>query len=348
MPSDTPSLVAAFEEQIGWCQRLGSPFTAALLRWLLDDWRAGGPLRTLLPDWPGDARADLVPLRLAGGLHALALARRPAALATLYPPAARAFDAAALAPLLRAALTDDAAHLRDFLAHAPQTNEVQRSAVLIAGYAAIGQETGLPLALHEIGASAGLNLLWDRIGYRLGAQRWGDAHSPVQLVSDWRGAPPALPGRIDVVERHGNDLAPIDLHDPDAALRLRAYVWPDQAARAERLNGAIALAQQNPPALQAGDAADWVEQHVAPRPGVATLLVHSVVWQYLPAATRERIAAALARAGAHASRAAPLAWLSMEFHASGAPAELRLTLWPGGATRTLAHAHPHGEWVEFL
>ncbi|MBX3605714.1 MAG: DUF2332 domain-containing protein [Piscinibacter sp.] len=345
---DPDPLVLAFEEQIGWCERLGSPFMAALLRWLLDDWRASGPTRTLLPAWPGDARADLVPLRLAGALHALALAGRPPALAALYPPAAPAFDAAQLGPLLGRVLGDEGAHLRDYLARAPQTNEVLRSAVLLAGYAAVAQQTGLPLALREIGASAGLNLLWDHFGYRLGAARWGDPASPVQLVSDWRGPAPALPAAIAVADRRGNDLAPIDLHDPQAALRLRAYVWPDQAARAARLDGALELARRHPFTLDAGDAADWVERECQPRTGVATVLVHSVVWQYLPAATRARIEAALAAAGAQASTSAPLAWLSMEFHASGEPAELRLTLWPGGATRTLARAHPHGEWLEFV
>lgn len=347
MEPPTPPLIAAFEDQIAWCERLGSPFTAALLRWLVDDWHAGGPLRALLPDWPGDARADLVPLRLAGGLHALALAQRPAALTALYPPASGTFDAAVLGPVLRGVLVDAAAHLRAFLASAPQTNEVNRSAVLLPGYAAVARETGLPLALREIGASAGLNLLWDRFGYRLGAQRWGDAASPVQLDSDWRGTPPALPGHIVVAERRGNDLAPIALHDPAAALRLRAYVWPDQAARAARLQGAIALAQGQPIGLAAGDAAGWVERELMPRTGVATVLVHSVVWQYLPQATRRRIAAAMAAHAEHATPDAPLAWLSMEFHAAGAPAELRLQLWPGGSERTLARAHPHGEWVEF-
>jgi len=76
--------------------------------------------------------------------------------------------------------------------------------------------------------------------------------------------------------------------------------------------------------------------------------VHSVVWQYLPSATRSNIESTLAQAGARATRAAPLAWLRMEFFDSSAPAELRLTLWPGGAERVLARAHPHGEWVEWL
>ena len=344
------ALIESFREQVRWCDRLGSPFTARLLAWLADDWRAGGPMRTLIPQWTaGPPGQDLVPLRLAGGLHALALSGRHPALGALYPPAASDFDNDALAPLLQRLLVDEAAYLRNYLTSAPQTNEVMRSAVLIGGYAAIAQATGLPLALREIGASAGLNLLWDRFHYTLGAQRWGNAGSPVQLVSDWRGPAPALPDRIAVADRRGNDLLPIDLSDAAAVQRLRSYVWPDQRARATRLQGAIALAQHELPVVQAGDAAAWVEQDFAsPRPGLATVLVHSIVWQYLPAATRERIEAALAGAAARADHDAPLAWLRMEFFGKDAPAELRLTLWPEGRERILARTHPHGEWVEWL
>lgn len=344
------ALIDAFREQVRWCDKLGSPFNARLLEWLADDWLAGGPMRALIPEWTaGPPGQDLVPLRLAGGLHALALSGRHPALAVLYPPAASSFDAAALAPLLQRLLVDEAAHLRGYLASAPQTNEVMRSAVLIGGYAAIAQATGLPLSTCEIGASAGLNLLWDRFRYTLGAQAWGDAASPVHITADWRGSPPALPERIAVAERRGNDLLPVDLLDPAAVLRLRAYVWPDQTARAARLQGAIALAQQELPDVDAGDAAAWVEQQLAvPREGVATVLVHSVVWQYLPPATRERIEAALTSAATRATNTAPLARLRMEFFAAGAPAELRLTLWPEGRERTLATAHPHGEWVEWV
>jgi hypothetical protein len=347
-PSD--ALIESFREQVRWCDKLGSAFTARLLEALVQDWLAGGPMRTLLPDWTsGPPATDLVPLRLAGGLHALALSGRHPALTALYPPAAAQFDAAVIVPLLRRLLVDEAEMLRSFLASAPQTNETLRSAVLIGGYAAIAQATGLPLALREIGASAGLNLAWDRFHYQLGAQRWGDAASPVQIVSDWRGAPPTLPAAIVVADRRGNDLMPVDLSDPQAVLRLRAYVWPDQAARAARLQGAITLAQQGLPPVDAGDAAEWVAQQLAaPLPGAATVLVHSVVWQYLPPATRAAIETTLAEAGARATPSAPLAWLRMEFYESGAPAELRLTLWPGGEERTLARAHPHGEWVEWL
>lgn len=349
-PVPDDALIEAFREQVRWCDKLGSPFTARLLEWLADDWLAGGPLRTLIPAWTaGPPGQDLVPLRLAGALHALALSGRHAELAAAYPPAASTFDAATLAPRLRRLLVDEADHVRAYLASAPQTNEVMRSAVLIGGYAAIAEATKLPLALREIGASAGLNLLWDRFHYTLGTQTWGDAASPVRIASEWRGRPPTLPAQIDVAERRGNDLLPIDLADRAAVLRLRSYVWPDQAARAARLQGALALAQRERPVVEAGDAAAWVERELAvPREGVATVLLHSIVWQYLPPDTRARIGAAIAAVGQRASRLAPLAWLRMEFFEIGAPAELRLRLWPAGEERILARTHPHGEWVEWL
>lgn len=343
------ALIEAFREQVRWCDRLGSPFTARLLDWLADDWLAHGPVRTLLPAWTaGPPGQDLVPLRLAGAFHALALSGRHPDLASLYPPAAASFDAQVIAPLLRRLLADEADHFRTYLASAPQTNEVMRSAVLIGGYAAIARQTGLPLALREIGASAGLNLLWDCFHYALGDRRWGDESSPVRIVSAWRGHAPALTTPIAVADRRGNDLMPIDAGDDAAVLRLRSYVWSDQAARMARLQGAIALARQARPVVDAGDAAAWVARELAaPRPGAATVLVHSVVWQYLPPATRAHIETTLAAAAQRASADAPLAWLRMEFYASGAPAELRLTIWPDGQERTLATAHPHGEWVEW-
>jgi hypothetical protein len=344
------ALIDAFREQVRWCDRLGSPFNARLLDALADDWLAGGPMRTLLPEWTaGPPGQDLVPLRVAGACHALALSGRHPELARRYPPAAAAFDADALLPLLRRLLVDEAGLFRAYLASAPQTNEVMRSAVLIGGYATLARDTGLPLSLREIGASAGLNLLWDHFHYALGARRWGDAGSPVRIVSEWRGHAPALPPGIEVADRRGNDLLPIDVDDDAAVRRLRSYVWPDQEARMARLQGAIALARRARPVVEAGDAAAWVERELAaPRPGAVTVLAHSVVWQYLPPATRTRIEAALDAAARRARSDAPLAWPRMEFHASGAPAELRLTLWPGGSERTLATAHPHGEWVEWL
>ena len=91
MPTST-ALIESFREQVRWCDKLGSAFTARLLEALVQDWQDGGPMRTLLPAWTvGPPATDLVPLRLAGGLHALALSGLHPALTALYPPAAAQF-----------------------------------------------------------------------------------------------------------------------------------------------------------------------------------------------------------------------------------------------------------------
>jgi hypothetical protein len=349
--SDDQPLLAAFRRQMAWCERAGAAFTAQLMAWLSHDWAAGGPVRTLLPTWPGDPLADAVPLRLAGGLHALVLGGQAPALAALYPPYRDHFDAARATPVLHALLHTHALPLRAFLASPPQTNEPLRSAALLGGFAAIAQAHGLPLALREVGASAGLNLLWDAWGYKLGDDRFfGPARSPVQLTSDWRGRPPALPDRIAVADRRGCDSNPISLLDPASALRLAAYVWPEQRARLARLQAAIGVARRAGVRPAAADAARWAEQELAaPRPSQTTVLYHSICWQYLGAETQARLHAAIEAAGARATADAPLAWLSYEPPGDDlVTPELRLTMWPGGTTRRLARGHPHAEWVEWF
>jgi hypothetical protein len=340
------ALIDSFRKQIGWCEQLGSPFTARIVEALADDWQQGGALRELLPEWPGDPTHDALPLRVAGALHGLVLAGLDAELAALYPPHAVAFGAAT-ATAIRRALREHPEQVRDYLRVAPQTNEIGRSAVLLGGFATLAQETGLPLAVLEIGASAGLNQWWDNYRYALASTTWGDAASSVIVRSDWQGTPPALPDRIAVARRAGCDVAPIDLRAAGAAQRLLSYVWPDQQERLARLRAAIELARAQPHTVRQADAAPWAEQQLAAAAGgVVTVLVHSIVWQYLGDASRERIRAALARAGEQATRDAPLAWLRLEPSAAAGP-QLKLTLWPGGERRVLADAHPHGAWVRW-
>jgi hypothetical protein len=345
----TLSLADAWARQIAWCDGNGSPFTARVLDAAWTDLARGGALAALLPDWPGDAGADAVPLRVAGALHALALSGRDAELAALYPPLQAAFDANRGPSAVARALDQHREVVAEYLAIAPQTNEIGRSAVLLPGFAEIARATGLPLATFEIGASAGLNQLWPHCSYTLGERRWGDAASDVAIRAEWRGPMPALPDRIELASQAACDIAPINLSADGAALRLLSYVWPDQAERLARLRAAIALAQRLRVRVDAADALPWVERALAaPRPGCASVLCHSVMWQYLPAATRQALQQVVLAAGARATRDAPLAWLAFEPPHGDAHMLLTLTLWPGGVTRTLAVAHPHGAWVQWL
>ncbi len=355
MTHDRTALKLAFDFQIAACQSLGSRFSALVLKIIADDIEAGGPFADLVAPWAEwDARTLVeaaAPLRLLGGLHHLTLSGADPALAAQYPAAREEPDLAGLSAAMLAAGRVHTDHFAGFVASPPQTNEVRRSLCLIGGFLTVARETGLPLRCLEIGASAGLNLNWDRYRYDLeDGSVWGDSASLVRLDGEWTGAAAPFDVAARVAERAGCDRAPIDLADPDSALRLQAYVWADQPDRLARLRGAIALAQAFPPSVEAEDAGVWALGTASPRPGVASVLYHSVVWSYLSAETRAAVEEAIRRAADLARADRPFAWLRMEPRSADptAPMEVRLTLWPGGVERSLAHVHPHGAKVLWL
>jgi hypothetical protein len=343
---------AAFAAQAEVCAGMGSPFTARLCRLAAERLAPGDPVSDRLLGWPGDpgGRADAVPLRLAGALHDLVLGGDPG-LGAVWPPRDGAASDAALWAAVGAAFAGRTAAILAGLDGPPQTNEPQRLAALTPGYLTVAAATGLPLVVSEIGASAGLNLIWNRYAYAFGATGWGDPGSDVRIAPDWRGAAPPTPalGPAAILrEAAGCDRAPPDLADPAARRRLLAFVWADQKARLARTGAAIAAAQAAGVAVARADAADWLEARLAaPRPGAAHVVAHSIVWQYLGPERQARIRATLEAAGARASAAAPLAWLRLEADGGAPGAGLALTLWPGGTTRTLARADFHGSWVDW-
>ncbi len=335
-------LLAHFAEQALHCEGYGSPFTARLIEAMQRDLAAGGPVADLVGDWPGSPRADAVPLRLAGALHAAALSGRDAALAAAYPPG---WEADAVWQAARAFLERERAWVAEFLRSPPQTNETRRSIALLAGFLHLGERFGLPLELFEIGASAGMNLHWDRFAYRTDAWAWGGP-SPAVIETDWRGPPPPLDAPIRVHARAACDQRPPDLRDPEARLRLRAYIWADQAERLARFDAAADLALANGVAVERADAAEWLEHRLPRREtGALTVVYHSVFFQYPPRETRERIQAAIERAGE--AGPGPLAWLRLEPEAAlGGPREsirflVDVVTWPGGERRTLATTDGH-------
>ncbi len=338
----------AFRRQAENCRRLGSPFTAHLcerLAAILDERTALG---RAVAGWPLDPVASALALRLCGALNRTVRAGRAPALARLYPPLADtgpALDAA-----LRTAIAEQGGELAGLLESAPQTNEVARSGILLGGLLSIAAETGLPLALNEIGASAGLNLHADCYAYDLGqGRRWGPGDAPLTIACDWRGAAPPLEAALEIVARAGSDLAPIDPADGAARERVLGYIWPDQPARLARTAAALAHCAAHKVALAQAEAADWAEARLAepPRRGVARVLMHSIAWQYFPQTTQGRVAAALAGAGAAATRHTPLAWLRFEPDGTRGTAAILLTLWPGGETRVLGRGDYHGRFADW-
>ena len=242
------------------------------------------------------------------------------------------------------------AELVGWLELPPQTNEPMRSAPVMAGLLTIAHQTnGLPFALYEVGASAGLMLVLNRYHHRLGATEAGTVGSPVLIHPGWEGSsPPAVP--LEIVRRRGSDLEPLDVTDKRDHERLLAYVWADQADRLARVEAAIAVTATDPPCLDAAEGADWTERtlDLAPEEGIARVLMHAVALQYAREDTRARIRAHAERVGAGAREDAPFAWLRFEadpdFDEQGS---LRLTLWPGGE-EVLAIGDTHGEIVRWV
>ncbi|SDF11101.1 DUF2332 domain-containing protein [Limimaricola pyoseonensis] len=336
---------AALADQSRHCAALGSPFMGRLMALLSEAWPLPGAVAERLEAWPGEvgARAAALPLRFAGGLHALVLQGRDDALAAAYPPHADS-DAALLDAVAGAARRHEA-FLLDWIQSPPQTNEVRRAAALIAGAHLLADRFPLPIRLSELGASGGLNLGFDGFAMEVAGRRYGPADAGVVLRPDWDGPlPPAAD--VAVAERRGADLAPLEPARPEDALRLTAYLWPDQADRLERTRAAMAL--RAPGIVDRADAIDWLEDRLAaPRPGHLHILFHSIAWQYFPPETQARGRRLIEAAGARASEDAPLAWLSMESDGGDPGARIGLRLWPGDLELTLGRIDFHGRWVRW-
>ena len=231
----------AFFKQAAGCDMLGSPFTARLCRLFAERLRPGTDVADRIIGWPGDPlpSADSVPLRIAGCLHALVLEGREPELAAAYPP--NEADDDTLWSAIGEAMSRHVAFILDRLNSAPQTNEVRRSGALLPGFLLIGEIFGKPLVLSEVGASAGLNLQWDRYRYDLGGHVFGPPDSPVLIAPEWRGNPPP-DADIMVAARAGCDLNPVRAADPAHRLRMLSYIWADQADRLERTAAALNIA----------------------------------------------------------------------------------------------------------
>jgi len=337
----------AIAGQLQWqadaCRMIGSPLYAGLMERAAEDVRVGGPTAEILRGHENDPRFSVLGLRLLGAVNRLVLSGREPALADAYA-AGRVSEAwERLLDVLRR----NSGELRDSLEQPVQTNEVGRCAALLFGFLAVAGETGLPLRLLEVGASAGLNLRWDRFAYAADGFAWGATDSPMQLEFELEGAAPALPTSVEVAERRGCDANPIDATTPEGRLTLLSFVWPDQPERIARMEAALEVANEEPVELERETASTWTRRMLAdPASGRATVIYHSIVSQYLSDAERAALFDGIREAGERATPDAPLAWLRME--PADDRANLELTLWPGGEDRLLARVGYHGTPVELL
>jgi len=334
----------AFRIQEFYCSKMGAPIYARLCAAIADGLTRNSRTGARILDWPGEPTRDALPLRFIGGLHALV--RADAGMAAVFR--GDTSDPAAIALALNAALAAHDDFLWPWLDGPPQTNEPGRSSELMVGLMEIARRHGPRIDLLEIGSSAGLNLLIDRYAFDLGGVKIGPADAPVTITPDWKGDPIA-PVPIDIVSVRGSDIQPLDATDPAIEARLAAYVWPEAPVRGERLIKAIAMQRARAVDLVQADAADWIEARLAEpqEAGVTRVLMHSVVWQYLPEPVAERIRAAMNAAGARATAARPLGWVMAEPDRAFAHHVISVKSWPGHAEwRQLGTAHAHGAWIK--
>jgi hypothetical protein len=352
MTANTEHLLHTLRSQGRFCGASGSAMYDELFELVARDVEAAGIFAAILAGQEDVPAREAVPLRLLGGLHRLVLDGRAAVLRRWYPSTGGSWDAGAAWPEIKLVAAGHAESLRAALGQPPQTNEVGRSAALIGALLRVNHEIDLPIRLFEIGSSAGLNLRADHYRYRYDGGQWGPIDSPVLIDDAWQGLLPPT-SSLRIVERRGYDIAPIDVTGvtgTDGELRALSYVWPDQAARLDRLRGAIAVARTVPAQLVRQTAADAVAG-LTLADGALTVLWHSITWQYLSEDQRTAVRARVNALGAVSETRSPFAHLTMEPARDGPGSPLKFLVrarrWPGGDLVVLGECHAHGAPVNW-
>jgi hypothetical protein len=347
---DGDEMLRALLQQAESCRSLGSAMYSALFTDLAADYADGGRTYALLAGRSLRPVHDAVPLRLAGAIHRVVLQGKDDRLARHYPSVggkpAEDFTADFIG-YMRDHLED----VENGLATQVQTNEVGRSVahlVLSHWLTTLGVEQ---FSFLEIGASAGLNLNFDRFYGCFGQLRMGDPSSSLRFMGDWFSNAPDVP-RVSAtaIGKRGCDISPIDVARPDDEARLLSFVWPDQKLRLERLRSAIAIAKAHRPIVDAASADEWIALQLARPNEHATLIFHSIVWQYLGTETQNRLKHAIYSAGESATPTAPIVWARME--PAGPVADIQVDVFDGLSSEPrhyrLAEIGYHGQNMNWL
>ena len=347
---DGDEMLRALLQQAESCRSLGSAMYSSLFTDLAADYADGGRTYALLAGRSLRPVHDAVPLRLAGAIHRVVLQGKDDRLARHYPSVggkpAEDFTADFIG-YMRDHLED----IENGLATQVQTNEVGRSVahlVLSHWITTLGVEE---FNLLEIGASAGLNLNFDRFYGCFGQLRMGDPSSSLRFMGDWFSNAPDVP-RIGAtaISKRGCDISPIDVTQPGDESRLLSFVWPDQRLRLERLRSAIVIAKTHRPLVDQASADEWITQQLARTNGHATLIFHSIVWQYLGTQTQNKLKQAIYNAGKTATTTHPIVWARME--PAGAVADIQVDVFDGSGAEPrhfrLAEIGYHGQNMNWL
>ena len=231
-----------------------------------------------------------------------------------------------------------------------QTNTVRRSACLLPAFEYVSQAVDrAPLGLVEIGSSAGLNLLWDRYGYRYDEQMAGDEASAVEIDCERRGEiEPPLPDAMPPVgSRRGVDLHPLDVTDAADRRWLDALIWPEHDHRRANVRHAAELAAEQPPTIHEGDVLDILDDVIDRVPADQPVcLYNSYVLYQLSDSQRADLYDLVSALGTDRD----IYWLSCEWAMDIASPTITLYRYENGihSAELLARFHGHGEWIEWL
>jgi len=272
-------------------------------------------------------------------------------LATYYPSiatGARVADEDCF-PAFREFCLDHADVIRPLLrTRRTQTNAVRRSAVLYPAIAQVARAAAGPLALVELGPSAGLNLLFDRYRYDYDGRVVGDRDSPVTIESSIRGGDPPLPETPpEIHSRVGIDRNPLDVTDEADRDWLRALVWPEHEERRAVLDGALTVARDDPPELIEGDMLDDLPAVLDDIPDdVPACVVNTLVLYQVPEQLSEALTASLEDLMVDR----PLHWLTGRRDLSGGESvalDWKRRTGDGVETTHLVDCEPHGAWLSW-
>src|SRR5918996_3300063 len=256
-PGTPDPLIAQLDGHVEVARRAGSEFYAVLLERMRDDATAGGPIRAALHGHERDRVDEWDAFRLLAGVHRIVLSGQAEELEKHYPSTGGDGDADAAWPAVRELIATGRAEVVDALTHPLQTNAPTRAKALVGGLCLVAEQTGLPLRLLELGASAGLNLRLDRFRYEQDDDAFGPPDSPVRFVDFLRGGRPPLASGFVVAERSGCDLNPVDPTTDEGRLTLLSCILPDEFERYGLLEQAIEVARETPALVERADLADW-------------------------------------------------------------------------------------------
>ncbi len=292
------TLDEALTTQAESCLELGSPLSHDVLIALREASAPGGQLASMMADQQSVRGGDLIGLRLLAAAHRLVLSRQAPGLAIYYPTVGGTApkDDAAREAMGAAVIAAFLAHpdvVSRSLAHIPQTNETGRAQPLRGALARVSAAHGQPIRLHELAASAGLNL-------RADAMPW--AHVP-------------MPTPVTIAERAGCDLRPLDVDKAEDRLTLAAYVWGDDLPRFERLRSAFTLAHRIPATVRPMSAGDYLAMltHADQVPGQTLVIWHSATWFYLDRSARVEIRSGIRKLANRATPSTPVVHVSWEW-----------------------------------